>query len=90
MTKSWSGISSPPTFRRDRLSSAGPRNAARRGRLRVPERLLHLLAVLGGTPSAWLAQRTFRHKTIKGPFRIAFWAIAILQAVGIGLWVYYA
>ena len=64
------------------------KQAARRGRLRVPERLLHLLAVLGGTPAAWLAQRTFRHKTIKGRFRLAFWAIAILQAVGIGLWVY--
>jgi uncharacterized membrane protein YsdA (DUF1294 family) len=64
------------------------KRAARRGRLRVPEVLLHLPAVLGGTPAAWIAQRLFRHKTVKGRFRVAFWAIAVGQAVGIGLWVY--
>jgi uncharacterized membrane protein YsdA (DUF1294 family) len=46
---------------------------------RVPEVVLHGLAVAGGTPGAWLGMRLFRHKTIKGEFRLVFWFIAILQ-----------
>jgi uncharacterized membrane protein YsdA (DUF1294 family) len=64
--------------------------AARRGWLRVPEVLLHLLAALGGTLAAWVAQQIFRHKTIKGSFRRVFWLIVAAQAAGVGLWVYYA
>ena len=47
------------------------RRAAAGGR-RVPERTLHLLALLGGWPGAILARRRFRHKTMKVPFLIAF------------------
>jgi uncharacterized membrane protein YsdA (DUF1294 family) len=54
---------------------------ARGGRRRVPEVVLHGLALAGGSFGAWLAMRTFRHKTIKGSFRLAFWLIVLLQAL---------
>lgn len=42
---------------------------------RVPESMLHLLALLGGWPGAFLAQRLFRHKTAKISYRFVFWLI---------------
>ena len=48
---------------------------------RVPEIVLHGLALLGGTPFAFLGQYLFRHKTIKGSFRIVFWLIFIIQII---------
>jgi uncharacterized membrane protein YsdA (DUF1294 family) len=59
------------------------RRAAVGGR-RVPERTLHLLAVLGGWPGAILGQRYFRHKTRKVPFLIAFWAVVVLHVAVVG------
>jgi uncharacterized membrane protein YsdA (DUF1294 family) len=49
------------------------------GMPRVPESLLHTLALLGGSPAALLAQRWFRHKTLKSTFRAVFWLIVVLQ-----------
>jgi uncharacterized membrane protein YsdA (DUF1294 family) len=46
---------------------------------RVPETVLHGLSALGGSPAAWAAMSFFRHKTIKGKFRILFWCIVVLQ-----------
>lgn len=48
-------------------------------RSRVPEVVLHAIALAGGTLGAYLGMRVFRHKTIKGSFRIIFWIIAVLQ-----------
>jgi uncharacterized membrane protein YsdA (DUF1294 family) len=47
---------------------------------RVPERLLHVQALLGGSPLAIVAQRLFRHKTIKGRFQAVMWLIVVVQA----------
>jgi uncharacterized membrane protein YsdA (DUF1294 family) len=47
---------------------------------RVPEFVLHVLAAVGGRPGAFLAMHFFRHKTVKGAFRILFWCIVVLQA----------
>jgi uncharacterized membrane protein YsdA (DUF1294 family) len=54
---------------------------ARQGGRRVPEIVLHGLALVGGSLGAWLAMRTFRHKTVKGRFRLAFWIIVAFQVL---------
>ena len=46
---------------------------------RVPEMVLHSLSAVGGSPGAYLAMWLFRHKTVKGSFRILFWCIVLLQ-----------
>jgi uncharacterized membrane protein YsdA (DUF1294 family) len=61
---------------------------ARTAGRRVPEIVLHGLALGGGSGGAWLAMRWFRHKTIKGSFRLAFWLIVTLQ-LGLAGWVGY-
>ena len=48
---------------------------------RVPEMVLHILALAGGSLGAWLGMRLFRHKTVKGSFRLAFWLIVSLQVL---------
>jgi uncharacterized membrane protein YsdA (DUF1294 family) len=49
------------------------KSAAIQGKRRVPESTLHLLSLVGGWPGALVAQRLFRHKTTKKPFRVVFW-----------------
>lgn len=56
------------------------------GGRRVPEHLLHLLALVGGWPGAWLAARCFRHKTRKLRFRVVFCAIVLCHVVVGGLY----
>lgn len=56
------------------------KHAARRRQWRTPENTLHLLAVLGGWPGAWLAQQTLRHKSSKAGFRWRFWLTVLLNA----------
>jgi len=50
---------------------------------RIPEIVLHLLALAGGSGAALLAQVIFRHKTKKCPFRIIFIAIILIQLIAI-------
>ena len=49
-------------------------------RRRVPERVLHLLALAGGWPGALVAQEWYRHKTRKVLFQIIFWIIVATHA----------
>ena len=60
--------------------------AARRKWKRVPERALHVMAVAGGTPAAFAAQRYWRHKTVKASFQLRFWLILSIQGVIVALW----
>jgi uncharacterized membrane protein YsdA (DUF1294 family) len=55
---------------------------------RVPEAVLHLLALAGGTPAALVGQHLLRHKTRKTGFQTWFWLIVALQAALLGAWVW--
>jgi len=46
---------------------------------RIPEMTLHLSALLGGWPGAFLGQRVFRHKVSKFSFQLTFWALVLLH-----------
>ena len=59
---------------------------ARVGGRRVPERTLHLLALLGGVAGAWLGMRVFHHKTKKIVFVLVMALAALLHAGGWGWW----
>lgn len=48
--------------------------------------VLHGLALIGGSLGAYAAMRIFRHKTVKGPFRIIFWLIVVAQIAAL-IWV---
>ena len=50
---------------------------------RIPEIVLHLLSLAGGSPAAFVAQATFRHKTKKRTFRIIFIAIVLIQLMAV-------
>jgi len=55
---------------------------------RVPEKLLHILAVIGGSPAALLGQQFFRHKTKKRSFQLAYWGIVLVQ-IGLIFWYFW-
>ena len=59
------------------------------GWTRVPERVLHGAALLGGSPAALLAQSALRHKTLKRPFRTWFVAICVAQIFALAAWAYW-
>jgi uncharacterized membrane protein YsdA (DUF1294 family) len=59
---------------------------ARADRSRVPEAVLHGLTAAGGALGAYAGMETFRHKTVKGSFRIVFWLLAALQ-IALAAWV---
>ena len=54
---------------------------ARNNGFRIPETILHLLALIGGCPGALLGQLYFRHKTRKWKFQAVFVMIVIIQIV---------
>jgi len=57
------------------LVYASDKRRARAGTTRIKESTLHLCALLGGWPGAFLAQRWLRHKTAKVGFQLVFWLI---------------
>ena len=60
---------------------------ARRGKWRVPERVLLLLALAGGSIGALAAMTMFRHKTQKAKFSVGVPLILILECVlGVVIW----
>jgi len=52
---------------------------------RVPELVLHSLALLGGSPMALVSQKLFRHKISKKSFVVIYWLIVLAQ-VGLIVW----
>jgi uncharacterized membrane protein YsdA (DUF1294 family) len=61
------------------------KKAALKHERRVPEQTLHLLALVGGWPGAWLAQKAFRHKTSKSSFQRVFWLTALAHSLASAL-----
>lgn len=60
--------------------------AAKSARWRTRESTLHLLAIVGGWPGAWMAHRLINHKSRKPSFRMAFWVtVAINCAALVGV-----
>lgn len=67
----WAAVASMLTF----VAYAVDKRRAKVGGWREPEKALHLGALLGGWPGAFLAQRWLRHKSAKISFRCIFWLI---------------
>lgn len=61
------------------------KSAARTHRWRTPESTLHFFELLGGWPGALIAQGSFRHKTRKFSYQLAFWLIVAIN-LGILSW----
>jgi uncharacterized membrane protein YsdA (DUF1294 family) len=59
------------------------KDSARRGRRRVPERVLLTLALVGGSLGAVAGQHLLRHKTRKQPFGAWLRLIVFLQAIAV-------
>ncbi|TVP45889.1 MAG: DUF1294 domain-containing protein [Gemmatimonadales bacterium] len=58
------------------------KRAARSGAMRMRERTLHVVDLLGGWPGGLLAQDRVRHKTGKAAFQLVFWmTVAVNCAV---------
>lgn len=62
--------------------------AAQQGKWRTSEATLHTIALVGGWPGALVAQRIFRHKTTKQPFRTVFWGTVIVNCVALTWFVF--
>ena len=54
--------------------------------MRVPERVLLLLAFIGGTPGALVGMQVFRHKTTKQTFQQQFWLMVLVQIILIAVY----
>jgi uncharacterized membrane protein YsdA (DUF1294 family)/cold shock CspA family protein len=62
------------------------KHAARRGAWRTSEQTLHVFALLGGWPGAWLAHRVLRHKSRKTSFRAVYRATVALHCAAVVGW----
>lgn len=51
------------------------------GKVRVPERILHLAELFGGTPAGFVGQSVLHHKSVKGSYQLNFWLIVVVQAL---------
>ena len=65
------------------------KNAAQTGRWRTKESTLHLLALAGGWPGAWAAQRLLRHKSSKQSFLLVYRATVVLHCAALLGWVFW-
>ena len=69
------------------IAYAIDKSAAVHNRRRISEKSLHIVALLGGWPGALAAQKLLRHKTVKQPFCIIFYATVVLN-MGMLLWAF--
>jgi uncharacterized membrane protein YsdA (DUF1294 family)/cold shock CspA family protein len=59
--------------------------SARGGHRRTRESTLNGLAMLGGWPGAWIAQRAWRHKSRKESFLAAFWVAVFVNLAALAV-----
>lgn len=59
------------------------KNQAKQGKERVPERTLHLCALVGGFLGGWVGRLAFRHKTQKPIFTVILLVSTALHLAGI-------
>ena len=79
----WSGVASVAAF----LAHVVDKLAAVRQGRRIPESVLHLMALLGGWPGALLGMGLARHKTRKAGFLLVTAGIVVLHAaIGYAAW----
>ncbi|MDP9891417.1 uncharacterized membrane protein YsdA (DUF1294 family)/cold shock CspA family protein [Variovorax boronicumulans] len=71
------------------LAYAFDKSAAQTGRWRTKESTLHLLALAGGWPGAWAAQRLLRHKSSKQSFLLVYRATVVLHCAAVLAWVFW-
>lgn len=71
------------------LAYATDKKSARTGQWRTPEKTLHLYALLGGWPAAWLAQQTLRHKSGKTSFQAVYAVTVLLHCAALGGWIFW-
>lgn len=64
---------------------AADKSRARRGRWRVPERMLFLTALLGGAAGSWAGMYLFHHKTRHWYFVLGMPLILACQ-IALGVW----
>ena len=74
----WLAVLSSITF----LFYGFDKGQAKAGGWRIPEFVLHGLALLGGFPGGWAGRSIFRHKTQKGFFTFI---LIISTAIHLGL-----
>ncbi len=55
------------------------KRCAQRGAWRIPEQMLHFVALLGGWPGAFFAQRILRHKIRKRWFQMVTFLIVLVH-----------
>lgn len=64
------------------------KSKARKSRWRIPESVLLMLAVVGGSVGAWMGMRVWHHKTLHLKFKYGIPFIFLLQiAFCIYLWI---
>ena len=65
------------------------KSRAQNGGGRIPELVLHGMALVGGFLGGWLGRAFFRHKTLHGAFLLVLIVSTVLHA-GIALWLFRA
>lgn len=55
------------------------KHAAQKGAWRTPENTLHGLSLIGGWPSARIAQQVLRHKSAKASFQQVYWLTVVVN-----------
>ena len=58
---------------------------AKKGKWRIPESTLLLLAIVGGSIGAWCGMKVWHHKTMHKKFR---YGIPLIMAIQIGVTIY--